>query len=241
MGGEEDGQPFPFQFLQDLPHRPARPRVQPGGQLVQEHKLGVWYQRKDNKQPLPLPSRKTFHTISCLIPNPEAFTKLPPARRPLIQAGCFPAKLRHPDLRLVISLLKLDAHFLEQRAPVFFRVMPKYQGGSPVRLLRPQDTLNGRALPGPVCPQQPKDCACLYRQIQIFKHGPSLIDFGKVLRPDSLPCSLYRFSHPVLLSKFHCACRFLIARSSMYPRSPLGSSWMRGLSSSHSYPITDGS
>jgi hypothetical protein len=77
--------------------------------------------------------------------------------------------------------------------------MPKYQGGSAIRLFRSQDAFDSGALPGPVCPQQAKDRTGLDRQVQTFQHGFSLIAFGKALCPDSFFCLCYSFAHLILL------------------------------------------
>ena len=76
-----------------------------------------------------------------------------------------------------------------------------------------------------VSAQQTEHRAALHREAQVIDHGFTAIGFSKPFDKNGL-------AHSAAL---------LTARSSIYPRPPRGSSWMRGFSSSQRYPMFAGS
>ena len=92
------------------------------------------------------------------------------------------------DFRLIVALLELNAHLLEQAAAVFPGVEGEDRNIPAVRPFRSQDALNGCAFPGSVGPQQSKGRTAFDRQAHMVYRRERPIRLGQTF-------DFYNFVH----------------------------------------------
>src|SRR5580658_3222666 len=158
MSGQEDRFSALADAAHEIPNRPPRLWVKPGGQLVEKHQLRIVDQREGNKQALFLASGKIHEPGVALIGEAELLEQACTVDRFLAVKGrpevdCLPDL----DSLLQLRLLELDSDSVLQFVYLAEGVETENRDGAPVGLAKPFDALHGGGLSGAIGPDQAED------------------------------------------------------------------------------------
>src|SRR2546425_8895501 len=143
-----------------LPDRAARLRIEPGGQLVEEHDVGVVDQGQHDEQPLLLTAGQRHEPGVSLVGEPELLEQPIAIRRPPpIQRRPEIDRLPHLDPLLQLRLLELHADAILQFVDVAERIEPEHRDSAAIGHAQSLDALQRGRLAGAVRSDQSEDLA----------------------------------------------------------------------------------
>ena len=157
----------------EVPDGPSRLRIEAGGQLVEEHELGIVDQGERDEETLLLPARQGHEPGVALRGQAQLIEEAVAVHAVAIERG--PEVHRLPDLDafLELRLLELDADPLLQRHGVPARVEAEDGNRAAVGRAQAFDALHGGGLAGAVGPDQAEDLARLDVEGDVVDgHGP---------------------------------------------------------------------
>ena len=164
-----------------VPDRAARLRVEPGGQLVEEHDLRIVDERQRDEQPLLLaarerhePARLRFSVRPSWSSSSSPFDRARVERRPEIDG------LPHLDALLQLRFLQLDADAVLERVRVLARVEPQDRDGAAVGLAEALDALHRRGLARAVRADQPEDLALEHVERHVVDRDGRAVGFAQM-------------------------------------------------------------
>ena len=159
---------------------PASLRVEPRGQLVQEHQLRVVDQRQRDEQPLFLITRERHEPGVALVGEPQLVEQPVAVDRRGVER-C-PEVDRLPDLDpfLELGLLELYTDSVLQRAGMSARVEPEDLDPAAVWPSQALDTLHRRSFSGAVRADQPEDLTRLHLERHVVNGDGSAVGLPDV-------------------------------------------------------------
>src|SRR5262245_5192719 len=123
VGHEHDRHPLRTDIADDVPGGPASPRIEAGGQLIEEHKLRAPDEGERDQEPLLQPAGKVGEGGVALILETPLGNQVAPVCGISVERSVEIERLPHPQPVRQGSLLQLDADPLCQLAPLPARIV----------------------------------------------------------------------------------------------------------------------
>src|SRR5215469_16409161 len=163
MRGQENGLASLADPAHQLPDRPPRLGVKPGGQFIEKHNFRVVDQRQRNKQPLLLPAGQGHEPGVPLVAETKLFEQVLAVDRFLsVKRSPQIYRLPYLDPLLQLRLLQLNPDSLLQLVNLTKRVKTQNRDSAPVGSAKTLDALHGSGLSRAVGPDETKDLAFVY-------------------------------------------------------------------------------
>src|SRR5690242_16104484 len=166
MRGEDDSTAFGFKALDQLPKLPARLRIEPGGRLVKEKKVGIAHQGARERQPLLLAAGEPADARIALLlklHHGDDFGNCRSAPVETVkQAECFVDR----ELFGKLGFLKLHAQALAQLSGIRLPAEAQQLHRSCIRRSKPFADLDRGGLTRAVRAEQPETLARTNFEVQ---------------------------------------------------------------------------
>src|SRR6185436_15139754 len=180
--GEEDRLAAAPDAVHEVPYGPPGLRIEPRGELVEEHHLGIVDERERDEEPLLLPTRETHERGMSLFRQSELLEERTTVDGARIERRPEIDRFPHADALLKLRLLELDPDAHLQPAGVAAGIEAEHGDASGVGLANALDAFHRRGLAGAIGSDEPEDLPFEYFEGNVVDRKRGTVELAEAGR-----------------------------------------------------------